>query len=301
VRIFITGGSGFIGSAVIPELVQAGHQVTALARSAAAARIVADAGARVMHGDLEDLETLRAGAAASEGVIHLAFIHDFANFAHSAHVDQRAIEEMGAALEGSGRPLLVAAGTLAVQVGRVATERDDVAHLDSIVAPRLAGYRMAESFAARGVRSVALRFAPSVHGDGDHGFVPRIIDIARQTGVSGYIGDGSNRWPAVHRLDAARLVRLAVESAAAGAVHVVGEEGIPIRAIAEVIGRKLSVPVVSIPSEKASEHFGFLGAFLGLDSPASNELTREMLGWTPTHPGLIEDLERGKYFQMQMA
>ncbi len=302
-RVFVTGGSGFIGSAVVPELIGAGHQVVGLARSDGSARALADAGAEVVRGSLEDLDGLRAAAAASDGVIHLAFNHDFANFAAAALANQRAIETFGAALQGSNRPLLVAAGTLGLAPGRIATERDaEPANVDSIVAPRLASLHAARSFVSRGVRTVMLRFAPSVHGDGDHGFIPIIIGIARQKGVSGYIGDGSSRWPAVHRLDAARLVRLALEAAPAGsAVHAVGDEGIPIRAIAEVIGRRLNVPVVSIVAENAGEHFGWMGGFLAVDSPASSALTRELLGWQPTHPGLIEDLERGRYFELAAA
>jgi nucleoside-diphosphate-sugar epimerase len=298
-RIFVTGATGFIGSAVVPELLQAGHRVVGLARSDAAADSIAASGAEVLRGELADLEVLRAGAAASDGVIHLGFIHDFANFAASALTDRLAIEAMGMALEGSNRPLVVASGVLMVAPGGVATEHDAVSiHPGSIVAPRLAGVQSALSFASRGVRTVMVRFAPTVHGAGDHGFIPHVIAIAREKGVSGYIGDGSNRWPAVHRLDAARLVRLAVESAPAGsAVHAVGEEGIAIRAVAEVIGRKLNVPVVSIAPENAGEHFGWMAGFFGADSPASNALTREWLGWQPTHPGLIEDLEQGHYFQ----
>jgi nucleoside-diphosphate-sugar epimerase len=302
-RVLVTGGSGFIGSAVVPELIGAGHQVVGLARSDASAKALGDAGAEVQRGSLEDLDGLRSAAAASDGVIHLAFNHDFANFATAALANQRAIETFGAALEGSNRPLLVASGTLGLAPGRVATEGDpEPANVESIVAPRLASLHAARSFVSRGVRTVMLRFAPSVHGDGDHGFVPVIIGIARQKGVSGYIGDGSNRWPAVHRLDAARLVRLALEAAPAGsAVHAVGDEGIPIRAVAEVIGRKLSLPVVSVAPENAGEHFGWMGGFLAVDSPASSALTRELLGWQPTHPGLIEDLERGRYFEIPAA
>jgi len=252
----------------------------------------------VLRGDLTDVASLRAGADASDGVIHLGFIHDFANFAHSVAVDRAAIETFGAVLAGSNRPLLVASGVLGLATGRAATERDPapVSH-DSIAAPRLASARIALSFVERGVRTVMLRFAPTVHGAGDHGFVPHIIGIAHQRSVSAYIGDGSNRWPAVHRLDAARVVRLAVESAPAGAaVHAVGEEGVPTRAIAETIGRRLNLPVRSIQPGEATEHFGWMAGFFGMDAPTSNALTREVLGWEPTHPGLLADLE-AHYFQ----
>jgi nucleoside-diphosphate-sugar epimerase len=297
-RIFVTGASGFIGSAVVPELLQAGHQVTGLARSDASAEAIRATGADVLRGDLADIDALRAGAAASDGVIHLGFIHDFANFANSVAVDRQAIETFGTALAGSDRPLLVASGVLGLASGRVATERDPlpVSH-DSIAAPRLASAQLALSFVERGVRTVMLRFAPSVHGAGDHGFIPYIIGIARQRGVSGYIGDGSNRWPAIHRLDAGRLVRLAVESAPAGAVHAVGEAGVPTREIAEVIGRHLDLPVRSIPLDQAAEHFGWMAGFFGMDAPTSNALTRASLGWEPTHQGLIADLDEGHYFQ----
>jgi nucleoside-diphosphate-sugar epimerase len=297
-RLFVTGGSGFIGSAVVPELLQSGHEVVGLARSDAAAQSIAASGAEVLRGELADLDVLRAGAAASDGVIHLGFIHDFANFAASALTDRLAIEAMGTALEGSNRPLVVASGVLMVAAGRVATERDAVCvDPGSLVSPRIASVQSALSFASRGVRTVMVRFAPTVHGEGDRGFIPHVIAIAREKGVSGYIGDGSNRWPAVHRLDAARLVRLAAEAAPAGSsMHAVGEEGVAIRAVAETIGRRLNVPVVSIAPENAGEHFGWIGGFFAADSPASSALTREWLGWQPTQPGLIEDLEQGHYF-----
>jgi nucleoside-diphosphate-sugar epimerase len=298
-RIFVTGASGFIGSAVVPELIQAGHSVVGLARSDASAAAVAAAGGEVVRGDLDDLDVLRSAADGSDGVVHLAFIHDFANFAAAAEVDRRAIEAIGGALEGSRRPLVVASGILGIAPGRVATERDAAPdHSASLASPRLAGLQAALSFASRDVRTVPVRFAPSVHGAGDHGFVPRIVDVAREKGVSAYIGDGANRWPAVHRLDAARLVRLAVESAPAGQpVHAIADEGIPIRAIAEVIGRQLNVPVASVVPERASEHFGWIAGFLAVDSPASSALTRTSLGWNPTQPGLIADLEEPHYFR----
>jgi nucleoside-diphosphate-sugar epimerase len=295
-RVFVTGASGWIGSAVVPELIGAGHQVIGLARSDASAEALAAAGAEVQRGDLEDLDSLRAGAAASDGVIHLAFIHDFSQFANSARVDQRAIETIGAALEGSDRPLVIASGTLGLAEGRAATE-EDMPDSGSVAGLRGISAEMALALASRGVRSSVLRLPPTVHGDGDHGFMATLIGIARERGVSGFIGDGSNRWSAVHRLDAARLFRLAAEAAPAGSVlHGVADEGVPVREIAEVIGRHLDLPVVSVPEDEAVDHFGWLGRFLGADATASSARTRERMGWEPTHLGLIEDLELGHYF-----
>ncbi|MFG2226271.1 SDR family oxidoreductase [Streptomyces sp. NPDC048644] len=300
-RVFVTGASGFIGSAVVPELLRAGHQVVGLARSDASAEKVAAAGAEVHRGALDDLDSLRAGAAAADGVVHLAFIHDFADFEDAAKTDLRAIEAIGGVLEGSGRPLAVASGLIGVAQGRLATERDRPGP-ESAAGPRDAGARAVLELAGRGVRSSLVRLGASVHDEGDHGFVPRLIEIAREKGVSGYVGDGSGRWPAVHRLDAARLFRLALESAPAGSVlHGTAEEGLPIRTLAEVIGRRLDLPVTSVPAEEADAHFGWLGRFFGADIPASNELTRELLGWQPTGPGLIEDLEGGHYFSPRSA
>ncbi|MFJ9619810.1 SDR family oxidoreductase [Streptomyces noursei] len=296
-RVFVTGASGFIGSAVVPELIDAGHQVLGLARSDASAERLTAAGAQVHRGTLEDLDSLRAGAAASDGVIHLAFIHDFSRYEHAARTDLRAIETLGAALEGSDRPLVVASGTLGVAEGRVATERD-VPVADSIGALRAPSAQAALALTARGVRSSVLRLAPSVHGEGDHGFVKTLIDIARDRGVSGYVGDGSNRWCAVHRSDAARLFRLALEGAPAGSVlHGVAEQAVPVRTIAEAIGRQLGLPVAPVSPEDAERHFGWLGTFFGADAPTSSALTRELLGWQPTHHGLIDDLEQGHYFR----
>jgi nucleoside-diphosphate-sugar epimerase len=294
-RVFVTGGSGWIGSAVVPDLIAAGHEVVGLARSNASAAAIEAAGAQVRLGRLDDLDCLRAGAADADGVIHLAFIHDFTDFAAAADVDLKAIRAMGAALAGSERPLVIASGTLLLARGRVATERDmpDPAHAH----PRAAGSAAALSLVAQGVRSSVVRLAPTVHGDGDNGFVPRIIQSARDQGVSAYVGDGLNRWPAVHRADAARLFHLAVERAPGGSVlHGVGEEGVPLRAVAEVIGRHLDVPAASIPEEQALDHFGFLGAFLGADAPASSVVTQDLLDWHPTHPTLLADLEAGHYF-----
>ena len=293
-RIFVTGASGFIGSAVVAELIDAGHEVIGLARSDQAASAVQAAGAEPHRGALDDLESLRSGAAAADGVIHTAYIHDFSRMQDSARTDLLAIETLGTALEGSGRPMVITTGTALVKPGEVATEEDSA---DSDSHPRLKAEDAAKAFAARGVRTAIVRPGASVHGEGDHGFVPVLIDIARTKGVSAYIGDGSNRWPAVHRLDAANLYRLALEDAPAGSVfHAIADEGIATREIAEVIGRHLELPVVSIAPQDAAEHFGWMGMFFGIDAPASSALTQERLGWRPVRPGLIEDLEQGHYF-----
>jgi nucleoside-diphosphate-sugar epimerase len=291
-RIFVTGASGWIGSAVVPELLGAGHQVSGLARSDSSAAAIAAAGAEVLRGDLADLDTLHAGAASSDGVIHLAFIHDFTNIEASVTADRRAIETMGGVLKGSGKPLVIASGTPALP-GHVATERDESAP-GSPVAGRMANARAALGMAARGVRSSVVGLPRTVHGDGDrHGFIARLVGIASDAGVSGYVGDGSNRWPAVHVLDAAHLFRLAVERAPAGSrLHAVGDEGVPILDIAEVISRHLNVPAASVPAGD----LGFLGQVLSIDQPASAALTRELLGWRPVQPGLIEDMDKGHYF-----
>jgi nucleoside-diphosphate-sugar epimerase len=296
-RVFLTGASGFIGSAVVEELLAAGHDVLGLARSDEAARVLADAGAEVHRGSLEDLASLRAGAAGTDGVIHTAYIHDFSQMEHSAQTDLRAIETLGVALEGSDRPLVVTCGTALVGPGRVVTE-EDFPPSGSASHPRSASERAALALASHGVRSSVVRPAPSVHGVGDHGFIPFIIGIARTKGVSAYVDDGTNRWPAVHRLDAAQLYRLALEQAAAGSVlHAIADEGVATGEIAEVIGRHLDLPVASVAREHAGEHFGWMAAFLGLDIPASSALTRERMGWEPTHPGLLDDLEAGHYFE----
>ncbi len=293
-RVFLTGATGFIGSAIVPELLDAGHDVTGLARSDDGAAKLEAAGADVHRGELADLDSLRTGAAAADGVIHCAFIHDFTAIEAAGETDRRAIETLGAELEGSGRPLVVTSGTGMLTPGRVGTELDPPGP-----SHRTASEDITLALAARGVRSSILRLPASVHGEGDHGFVPRIIEIARETGVSGYIGDGANRWPAVHRLDAARLFRLAVESAPPGTVlHGIGDEGIPIRDLAELIGRHLDLPAVSVAREDADEHFGWLAMFLGRDIPASSAVTREQFGWEPEQPGLIADLEAGHYFSV---
>jgi nucleoside-diphosphate-sugar epimerase len=295
-RVLVTGASGFIGSAIVPELIAAGHQVVGLARSDASAAALAAAGAEVHRGALDDLDSLRAGAAAADGVIHTAYIHDFSNMEASAHTDLHAVETLGAALEGSDRPLVITSGTAVLGAGHVGTERD-APDPGSAGSHRIASEEAVLALAASGVRSAVVRPSPSVHGEGDHGFVAGLIGIARDKGVSGYVGGGSNRWPAVHRLDAARLFRLALETAPAGSVlHAVAEEGVPARDIAEVIGRHLDLPVVAVAPGDAGEHFGWLAGFFAADIPASSALTRELVGWQPTHAGLIDDLDQGHYF-----
>ncbi|MBV8639065.1 MAG: SDR family oxidoreductase [Candidatus Eremiobacteraeota bacterium] len=298
-RVFITGASGFVGSAVVAELLRAGHRVLGLARSDGAAQSISSAGADVQRGSLDDLDSLRDAAAASDAVIHTAFIHDFANFAASAEADKRAIETLGAALEGSGRPLIVTAGTSVhiTRGGGVATESD----MPDPGFPRVSE-QTAQPFCERGVRVSVMRLPPSVHGAGDHAFIPRLIGIAREKGVSAYVGDGRNRWASVHRLDAAVLYRLAIESEAAGTIlHAVGDEGVPMREIATVIGRRLNVPVTSVEPHEAAEHFGFLGLFAGADLAASGAITSERFGWKPVHPGLLADLDSNAYFPVSDA
>ena len=303
-RIFVTGASGFIGSAVVPELISAGHQMMGLARSEGSAAKLEAAGAEVLRGDLDDLDTLRAGADASDGVIHLAFKHEEAfsgNFPVATAADRRVIETFGAALEGSGRPLAIATGLSGHPAGALVTE-DDAPDTGSVVGERMFAEQLVRSLASSGVRSSSVRLSPTVHGDGDRAFVATLVGIARDKGVSSYIGEGQNHWPAVHRLDAARLFRLALERAPAGSVlHGVADEGVPVRTIAEVIGRQLGVPTTSIAPEGAGAHFGWLAGFAALDVRASSVLTRERLGWGPTHPGLIEDLEQGHYFHTPSA
>lgn len=292
-RVFVTGASGFIGSAVVPDLLSAGHRVLGLARSEASAKALSAAGAEVLRGDLNDPESLRVGASECEGVIHLGFIHDFNNFEASVRTDLRAIETMGGALEGSGRPFVLASGTLGIAPGRVLTE--DVPY-DPRMHPRMANAVVAMGLAQRGVRVSFVRLSPTVHGPNDHGFIATLVGIAREKGVSGYIGDGANRWNAVHRLDAAPLFRLALEKAPPGRIlHAVADEEVPTRQIAEVIGRKLGLPVASVSPEAAGAHFGWIGRFFAFDQPASSAITRQQMGWSPTHPGLIADLEEGLY------
>ncbi|MFD8377469.1 SDR family oxidoreductase [Streptomyces sp. NPDC059679] len=305
-RVFVTGASGWIGSAVVPELIGAGHQVVGLARSDASAAALTAAGAEVQRGTLDDFDSLRSAAVASEGVIHLAFKHDIAfsgGYEEAAEADRRAIETFGDALAGSGRPLVIAAGTLGLTPGRVATEADGTSnHPTPLGGGRNANAQLTLSFASRDIRSSVVRLAPTVYGEGDRGFTAMLVDIARTRGVSGYIGDGTQRWPAVHRFDAAHLIRLAVEKAPAGSMlHATGDEGVRIRAVAEVIGRHLDLPVVSVSPEESAEHFGWLAGVLALDGPTSSVLTRELLGWQPAHPGLIDDLGKGHYFRTPTA
>ncbi|MCV7103752.1 SDR family oxidoreductase [Mycobacterium palustre] len=294
-HVFVTGATGHIGSAVVDELLEAGHQVTGLARSDEGAAALTAKGATAHRGDLDDLDNLRAAAADSDGVIHLAFKHDFDDFAGAAQTDLRAVEAIGETLAGSERPFVITSGTLIfpmVGLGRMGTENDALPG-----GPRIDSENAAIALAERGVRSSVIRLAPLVHSHLDHhGFAHHLINVARETGKSAYIGDGSNRWPAVHTLDAVRLYRLALEKAPAGTrLHGVADEGVPFREIAGVIGRHLDVPAVGIPVEQAG-HFGFLSFFASLDNPTSSALTQKTLDWHPEGPGLIEDLDAGHYF-----
>lgn len=302
-RVLVTGASGWIGSAVVPELMQAGHSVIGLARNDSSASALDAAGVNVRRGGLDDIAALREAAADADAVIHLAFKHDEAfsgNFGEAVRADRLAIATFGDVLAGSDRPLLIASGTLGVAPGALATEDDGrMAVADQGLAGRQANAQLALSLAERGVRSVVVRLPPTVHGAGDNGFLAVLVAIARAKSVSGYIGDGTSRWPGVNRLDAAALFRLAVENAPAGSVvHAVADEGVQIRAIADVIGRHLHVPAVSVAADDAAEHFGWLAGFLGVDSPASSARTRELLGWEPKRAGLIEDLDEGRYFDV---
>lgn len=298
-RVFVTGANGFVGSAVIRALIGAGHQVLGLARSDTAAQAVAAAGAEVHRGDVQDVDSLHRGATTADGVIHTAFIHDFAgDYKAACETDRRAIETLGAALAGSRRPLIITSGTGLIATGQLAVETD-AAPSGPDAFPRVASERAAEAVAARGVRVAVMRLPPSVHGEGDHGFVPLLIDLARKKGAAAYVGDGANRWPAVHRVDAARLYRLVLESefAPGTRIHAVAEQGVPFRSIAEVIGRRLGVPVVSKSRAEAAEHFGWFAHFAALDAPASSQRTREQLGWRPELAGLIADVDQPAYFK----
>lgn len=289
-RVFVTGATGFIGSAVVSELIAHGYDVLGLSRSDVGANALIAAGAKVHRGSLEDLESLKSGAAACDAVLHLAFIHDFTNFAASCATDQAVVETIGSVLEGTDRPFIVTSGLLGLPPN--GTE-DDVA---SDVVPRKSE-AAALALVAKGVRAMVVRLPPSVHGDGDHGFVPMLIKTARDKGSSLYVGDGANRWPAVHRLDAARLYRLALEKGAAGdRFHGVADEGVPTKLIAETLGKHLGVPTVSKSAAEAAEMLGFVGVVLGMDVVVSTTLTQARLGWHPSEPGLIQDLEHGTYF-----
>ena len=304
-KIFVTGASGWIGSAVVPELLGAGHDVVGLARSDASARHLEESGATVHRGDLDNAADLARAAGDSDSVIHLAFQHELAfsgNFAAAAAADRRAVEAMGAALAGTDRPFVLASGLLGLAVGQLATENDGLVPSNETrgnpAGVRLATALLALSLRGVGVRSSVLRLPPTVHGDGDNGFIASLVGIAREHGASAYVADGANRWPAVHRSDAARLVRLAVESVPAGSVlHAVADGGVPFREIAEAIGRQLDVPVRSVSAADAAEHFAFLGRFASMDSPVSAALTTQLLSWLPTGPGLIDDLDQGHYFR----
>jgi nucleoside-diphosphate-sugar epimerase len=309
-RVFVTGASGWVGRGLVPDLIAAGHTVTGLARSAAAAVALRAAGAEVREGSLDDLDTLRDAAVSADGVIHLAFKHDIAfagDFAGATDADRAAIETFGEALAGTGKPFVIASGILGVlglAPGVVATERDGrAAQAGDREVPisgangRIANAHYTLALAAHGVRSSVVRLPPATHGEGDNGFIATAIGFARDTGAAAYVGDGTNRWPAVHRDDAARLFRLALESAPPGsALHAVGDEGVPIREVAEIVAAHVNVPAVSVTTEQVGQYLGFLGGFWGFDGPASAQITRDLLGWQPTRPGLIADLEHGHYF-----
>ena len=316
-RVFVTGATGYIGTAVVQELLGAGHQVLGLSRSDKGDQALTAAGAEVHRGALDDLDSLRRGAAAADGVIHLAFIHDFSQYQAAGETDRRAIEAMGEALAGSGKPLVVTAGLAGFDLGRPATEADaptaspraseQVGLAQAAQGVRATVVRLAPSpraseqvglaQAAQGVRATVVRLAPSVHDAGDYGFVPTLITLAREKGAAAYVGDGQNRWPAVHRLDAARLFRLALERGVGGGIyHGAADEGVPMRDIATVIGRHLGLPVVAKSPAEAADHFGWMARFAGLDMAATSTRTQQELGWHPTHKGLLADLEEGDYF-----
>lgn len=289
-RVFVTGATGFIGSAVVKELRSAGHQVRGLARSDEKAAELEKAGVEAHRGDLTDHDSLVAGVKACDGTIHLAFIHDFSKYAKANDTDRHAIEAMMTALEGTNKPFVGTSGTTMATEGRTATE-DDAAATTGIGALRAKAEDLVVAAGKRGVRSSVVRLAPTVHGPGDKGFVAALVDIVRRHGFAAYIDEGTNRWPAVHRLDAARLFRLALEKAEPGTrLHGVAEEGIPLRTIAETIGKGLGLPVKSIRPDEASAYFGWLAMFAGVDRPTSSAITRERMGWQPEHPGLLADI-----------
>jgi nucleoside-diphosphate-sugar epimerase len=293
-RIFVTGATGWVGSAVVGELIAAGHEVAGLARSSVSAEKLAITGAAVVRGSIEDVEVLRAATQAADAVIHTAFNHDWSRFAENCAADKHAIEVLGAALAGSARPLIVTSGVALLAPGRLATEAD-VAPPVTERFPR-ASEAVLEDLRSRAVRATTVRLAPTVHGVGDHGFVPRLAGIARDKGVSACIGDGQNRWPAVHRLDAARLFRLALDHALDGPFHAVAETGVALKDIAQAIARQFDLPLVSKSAEEAGEHFGWFAPFVGIDAPTSSDRTRARLDWAPEQPGLLEDLARPDYF-----
>jgi len=309
-RVFVTGASGWVGRGLVPDLIGAGHTVTGLARTDSSAEALEAAGVQALRGSLDDLDTLRDAAAVSDGVIHLAFKHDIAfrgDFAGATNADRQAMEAFGDALAGSDKPFVIASGFLAVlglDPGVVATERDGLAPSDgdrevpiSGANDRMANPHYTQALAARGVRSSIVRLPPATHGTGDNGFIPTVIGLARDKGAAAYVGDGSNRWPSVHRDDAARLFRFALESAPAGSVlHAVADEGVPIREIAEIIAAQLDIPAVTVTAEQIGDYVGFLGGFWGFDGPASARITRDLVGWEPTMPGLIADLRDDHYF-----
>lgn len=295
-RVFVTGATGFVGSAVVQALLQAGHQVLGLARSEASAQALTDAGADVHRGSIEDLQSLASGAAQADGVIHTAFIHDFSQFLENCEKDRLAIGALGAALKGTDKPLIVTSGTALVGNGHLATENDlpDPQGRN----PRIASDRAAAALAEQGVHVSLVRLPPSVHGAGDHGFVPMIIAMAREKGESAYIGAGQNLWPAVHRLDAARVFVLALEKGASNAIyHANSEQGVPFREIATLIGKHLNLPVVSKNAQEAGEHFGWFTHFASLNNPTSSQITREVLGWKPEHQDLLTDIDTAGYFK----
>jgi len=295
-RVFVTGATGFVGSAVVKELIAANHQVLGLARSDSCAQSLSAAGVKVQRGDLEDLQSLRQGAAASEAVIHTAFIHDFTKFKQNCEIDRRAIDALGSALEGTQRPLIVTSGTGLVSGTKVATE-DDAPPSGPSAMPRVASEEAAASLAARGIHVSIIRLPPSVHGQGDHGFVPHLIALAREKGVSAYVTDGTNPWPAVHRLDAAKLYRLILEKGftTGQRFHAVAEEAIPFRDIAAVIARRLNLPAISKSTDEAPSHFGWFAHFAAMGNPSSSAITRHHTAWRPTHPSLIEDIASPAY------
>jgi nucleoside-diphosphate-sugar epimerase len=294
-RVFVTGASGWIGSAVVDDLLAAGHEVTGLVRSDAAAAAVSAKGARVRRGDLDDLAGIRSGAQEAEAVIHLANKHDFANPAVSNAAERGAVQTIADALAGSGRPFLLAAGVAALASGRPATEADP-SPFHGPDSPRGGAENLALEYVERGVHTVSLRFSPTVHGARDHGFIAVLTEVARRTGVAGYPGDGTNGWAAVHRCDAARLVTLGLAKAPAGArLHAVAETAVPTREIAEAIGRALDLPVKSVDPDQVKAHFGWIGTFFAMDLTATSAATRDLLGWTPTGRTLIEDIDNGAY------